>query len=379
MGRVVIEAVDGEAAVFAAEHARGGESGSRGDWRSSRRRGGRRSTASRRRSRRSSRSPAWSWRPSSGARWRKRRAGRCSSSRAVRASARRRSCAPSWRCSRARAWSCGSRRPTGRAAKRLGEATGARGDDAPPPARVRPQVDGLQARPRAGRSRRARSSSTRHRCSTCRWPTRSRRPSRPGRGSFSSATSISFPAWGRARSSATSSTRGPCRRVRLRQIFRQAARSLIVTNAHRINDGELPLPGPPEAEDADFFIIERRDPERARDTVHRARHVAHPRSLRPRSRPRHPGAHADEPRPRRRPRLNEALAGGPQPRWPRPRPRRAHLSRRRQGHAAQERLRQERLQRRRRVRERASKRKKGRWSFVSTGGTSRSTPPTSTT
>ena len=31
----------------------------------------------------------------------------------------------------------------------------------------------------------------------------------------------------------------PC--VRLRQIFRQAARSLIVTNAHRINDGELPV------------------------------------------------------------------------------------------------------------------------------------------
>ena len=33
----------------------------------------------------------------------------------------------------------------------------------------------------------------------------------------------------------------PC--VRLRQIFRQAARSLIVTNAHRINDGELPVTG----------------------------------------------------------------------------------------------------------------------------------------
>ena len=31
----------------------------------------------------------------------------------------------------------------------------------------------------------------------------------------------------------------PC--VRLRQIFRQAARSLIVTNAHRINEGEPPL------------------------------------------------------------------------------------------------------------------------------------------
>jgi exodeoxyribonuclease V alpha subunit len=57
----------------------------------------------------------------------------------------------------------------------------------------------------------------------------------------------------------------PC--VRLTQIFRQAARSLIVTNAHRINAGELPQVPPPGATDADFFIVERRDPERARDTV----------------------------------------------------------------------------------------------------------------
>jgi exodeoxyribonuclease V alpha subunit len=57
----------------------------------------------------------------------------------------------------------------------------------------------------------------------------------------------------------------PC--VRLTQIFRQAARSLIVTNAHRINAGELPQVPPPGTTDADFFIVERRDPERARDTV----------------------------------------------------------------------------------------------------------------
>ena len=54
--------------------------------------------------------------------------------------------------------------------------------------------------------------------------------------------------------------------VRLRQIFRQAARSLIVQNAHRINEGEAPLAPPPGAT-ADFFVVERRDPERARDTV----------------------------------------------------------------------------------------------------------------
>ncbi|HEY4012417.1 MAG TPA: ATP-dependent RecD-like DNA helicase [Polyangiaceae bacterium] len=56
----------------------------------------------------------------------------------------------------------------------------------------------------------------------------------------------------------------PC--VRLRRIFRQAAASLIVTNAHRINEGELPVAPPPGA-NADFFIVERRDAERARATV----------------------------------------------------------------------------------------------------------------
>jgi exodeoxyribonuclease V alpha subunit len=54
--------------------------------------------------------------------------------------------------------------------------------------------------------------------------------------------------------------------VRLRQIFRQAARSLIVTNAHRINDGEPPI-SPPAGSNADFFVVERRDPEHARDTL----------------------------------------------------------------------------------------------------------------
>jgi exodeoxyribonuclease V alpha subunit len=54
--------------------------------------------------------------------------------------------------------------------------------------------------------------------------------------------------------------------VRLRQIFRQAARSLIVTNAHRINDGEPPL-SPPAGSIADFFVVERSDPEHARDTL----------------------------------------------------------------------------------------------------------------
>jgi exodeoxyribonuclease V alpha subunit len=55
--------------------------------------------------------------------------------------------------------------------------------------------------------------------------------------------------------------------VRLSQIFRQAARSMITTAAHEINHGRLPhlKPGPDQVHD--FFFIERPNPERALDTV----------------------------------------------------------------------------------------------------------------
>jgi exodeoxyribonuclease V alpha subunit len=54
--------------------------------------------------------------------------------------------------------------------------------------------------------------------------------------------------------------------VRLTEIFRQAASSLIVTNAHRIHDGELPeLGASPSAGDdkRDFFFLEEDDPVKA--------------------------------------------------------------------------------------------------------------------
>ncbi len=54
--------------------------------------------------------------------------------------------------------------------------------------------------------------------------------------------------------------------VRLEHIFRQAAASRIVVNAHRVNRGlmpELPEPG----KDSDFFFIERDDPAAAARTV----------------------------------------------------------------------------------------------------------------
>lgn len=48
--------------------------------------------------------------------------------------------------------------------------------------------------------------------------------------------------------------------VRLQHIFRQAEASLIVVNAHRVNHGEMPrLPAP--GANADFFFIEKQEPE----------------------------------------------------------------------------------------------------------------------
>jgi exodeoxyribonuclease V alpha subunit len=55
--------------------------------------------------------------------------------------------------------------------------------------------------------------------------------------------------------------------VRLTQIFRQAARSMITTAAHEINQGRPPHLQPGPDQDHDFFFIERGTPERALETV----------------------------------------------------------------------------------------------------------------
>ncbi len=58
--------------------------------------------------------------------------------------------------------------------------------------------------------------------------------------------------------------------VRLQRIFRQARASLIVRNAHRVNAGELPeAPHPADQPDADFYMIDERHPDRARELVQR--------------------------------------------------------------------------------------------------------------
>ncbi len=56
--------------------------------------------------------------------------------------------------------------------------------------------------------------------------------------------------------------------VRLTRIFRQDGAGLIVGNAHRVLSGEMPVDAP-EGVPSDFFSIEREDPEEALDTLRR--------------------------------------------------------------------------------------------------------------
>jgi exodeoxyribonuclease V alpha subunit len=54
--------------------------------------------------------------------------------------------------------------------------------------------------------------------------------------------------------------------VRLQHIFRQAESSLIVVNAHRVNHGEMPSLPPPGSK-ADFFFVEKNEPEEVLATL----------------------------------------------------------------------------------------------------------------
>ena len=54
--------------------------------------------------------------------------------------------------------------------------------------------------------------------------------------------------------------------VRLTEIFRQAERSLIVVNAHRVNRGDMPILESVET-DGDFFFIERKEQEEIVETI----------------------------------------------------------------------------------------------------------------
>ena len=55
--------------------------------------------------------------------------------------------------------------------------------------------------------------------------------------------------------------------VELTQVFRQAAASEIIVNAHLINQGEVPPLAPPDKGLSDFYFIRQEDPEKAADMV----------------------------------------------------------------------------------------------------------------
>ncbi len=56
--------------------------------------------------------------------------------------------------------------------------------------------------------------------------------------------------------------------VRLTEIFRQAERSRIVLNAHRVNRGEFPdLSRPPRGQESDFHFLPEEDPERLQELI----------------------------------------------------------------------------------------------------------------
>jgi len=57
----------------------------------------------------------------------------------------------------------------------------------------------------------------------------------------------------------------PC--VRLNEIFRQSRESLIIVNAHRINNGELPVTQMSSEGFQDFYFIHQEDPEKVLETV----------------------------------------------------------------------------------------------------------------
>ena len=55
--------------------------------------------------------------------------------------------------------------------------------------------------------------------------------------------------------------------ARLNEIFRQSRSSLIVLNAHRINNGELPYIGSTRDPQQDFYFVQLDDPEKVRDMI----------------------------------------------------------------------------------------------------------------
>jgi len=62
-------------------------------------------------------------------------------------------------------------------------------------------------------------------------------------------------------------TSGAAEVVQLNEIFRQAAQSMIIVNAHRINQGSMPLLKAGPADAADFYFIEKEQPDDVQSTI----------------------------------------------------------------------------------------------------------------
>ena len=101
--------------------------------------------------------------------------------------------------------------------------------------------------------------------------------------------------------------------VRLTEVFRQAATSRVIVNAHRINAGQMPEATPAGTERSDFYIVDAAEPETAAGEDPRRGARPHPAGVRPRSGPRHPGALPHEPGRRRRPVPQHRAAEGAEP------------------------------------------------------------------
>ena len=101
--------------------------------------------------------------------------------------------------------------------------------------------------------------------------------------------------------------------VRLTEVFRQAARSRIIVNAHRVNEGELPDLRRPDGPDSDFYFVPVNDPAAAAERIQELVEIRIPRRFGTRPGPRRAGALPDEPGRGRRPRAEPGPAGGAEP------------------------------------------------------------------
>jgi exodeoxyribonuclease V alpha subunit len=100
--------------------------------------------------------------------------------------------------------------------------------------------------------------------------------------------------------------------VRLTEVFRQAASSKIITNAHLIRQGQMPELHTAES-GSDFYFVERETPEEIAATLVKTGSGPNPEGAPPRPDPRHSGPVSHEPRIDRSPRIEHGTPDGSEP------------------------------------------------------------------